>query len=235
MKKFLIAPMFAGAMMIGCASLPPEIDKDYLSQMTPAQSESLKKSDTAIVAKKGEEDVVEKRLPFADKMVDMSKSRLKIFEATKDLNTIEISYSELQKDQKKLGEQTSKGADVDNQINLQKKRIPLSVSQRKTIQSLFDLKTAELAALIADMTNTKAVIANDYLIRQSKDVNEPADPKKAPSSSIDLATFSDFLARQKQSQKKAAEHYAAQLQDYNLLREDAVKIGYKGEDDLDVK
>ena len=35
--------------------------------------------------------------------------------------------------------------------------------------------------------------------------------------------------------KKAAEEYASRLSDYNILHDDAVKAGYKGEDDLDVK
>jgi hypothetical protein len=235
MKKFLILQFFAGALMIGCASLPPEIDKDYLAQITPEQSESLKKIEIAIVAKKDEKDVVEKRLPLAEKMVDMSKARLNLLEASKDLNVIEVKYNEIKKDQKKVDELTTKGSDLDRQTELQKKRIPLSVSQRKTIQSLLDLRTAELAVLVADLSNAKAVIANDFLLRQAKVAAPPADSKKKPDQKIDLATFSEFLAKQKDSQKKAAEDYASQLKDYNTVRDEAVKAGYKGEDDLDVK
>jgi hypothetical protein len=238
MKKFLIVPFFAGALMIGCASLPPEIDKDYLAQMTPEQSDSLKKTESAIIAKKDEKDVVEKRVPLAEKMVDMSKARLKILEATKELVVIEIAYNEVKKDQKKLDEQIAKGADIDRQTDIQKKRVPLSVSQRNTIQSLLDLKTAELAVLIADLTNTKAVIANDFLVRQAKVAatpGAPVDPKKKPDQKIELKTFSDFLAQQKETQKKALDNYATKLKDYNLLRDEAVKAGYKGEDDLEVK
>jgi len=235
MKKFLIVPFFAGAVMIGCASLPPEIDKDYLAQTTPEQSESLKKIATAVIAKKDEKDIVEKRVPLAEKMVDLSKARLKLLEATKADNDIEISYAELKKDQKKLDMFIAKGTDLDNQTALQNKRIPLSVSQRKTIQALLDLKTAELAVFVADLTNTKAIIANDFLVRQEKIASAPDDNAKKKGGKIDLATFSDYLARQKESLKRASEDYASRLKDYNMVRDEAVKNGYKGEDDIDVK
>lgn len=168
MKKLLFT-IITLAFFTGCATLPGAIEEEYLVDKTDKDKTLIENLETKIIAKNREKQSAEQtskeynpdientkeELDLLSRENRLLKDQLELYTKSKDARNIEIKKEQL----------------VENNLKIEKQKNLLNYqeAQKKFLDTSADLKSAELAVLVAQLDYEKSKIANAY-----REKTEPA-------------------------------------------------------------
>lgn len=213
-KGYILAAVFAGSMVIGCATMPEKIEPSLLKEATADQTSQLDQINKDIMVKRDERTTADQALAVAEAMLVVSKEQIRVYDQNGKLFEAQSALYTTQNSKDKL-EATAKAVDANNKkINQEKANYDYLTVYSDQLKVDKECRELELASLFAKADLIKAKIAFDYQTKLQE---------KKP---IEVATYQKYaddtakqLADKKADQKKAAEKTAR-------AKDALVKTGY---------
>lgn len=212
MKKLLFT-IIALTFFAGCATLPGPVEEQYLVDKTDKDAALIENIETKIIAKNKEKQSAEQNrkentpdientreeLNLLSRENKLLKDQLELYTKSRDARNIEIKKEQL--------------AENNLKIEKQKKLLKFQEAQKIFFDASADLKTAELAVLVAQLDFEKSQIANAY--REKKEPAEETEKKgffaslfqKDPEDRFGYKKYSTHLEKMNKDHETSLEKY----------------------------
>lgn len=216
MRKYIIIAVFL-SLLIGCVTMPEEVNEAYLGEMTPEEKATINKMEQAIIAKKKEKDMAEKNLAIAEQKIKVSKGELSVLKVKKSLLVEKEKLYSLLGDGAKSAEISQIMLKNDQKIAQEDAHNKFDLAAGDDAKALFEIRETELSIAVARLNLEKAKIGKAFQTRR-KD--------KFEKSMIDSTPYEKYLADQQEKQKKNQENQKKTSEEMKKAEEAMKKTGY---------
>ncbi len=234
MKKFILLIPFIVFFITGCTSIPGPVDEQYLADKNANQAAQIKDLEQKIIAKMNEKQALEKKLKDISPRPGLTDDELKLLKKENGLLKDQVDFYTRTKDAVNLESRNSALKDNETAITKKTALYNYQVAEKDLTAAELDVRTYELAVLIAQLNYEKSKIATEYRDKHEVDAQNNSGNfftdfinrfrKKDPQDKYGYKKYEDYLISQKDELAKSEKKFVdaqTRFQDTKLKQQDA--------------
>lgn len=219
MKKIILFCSAIAIIITGCTSIPGPVDEQYLVEKSDNQTALIKDLEQKIIAKMKEKQTLEKKVKELSPLPAITQDELKLLKKENSLLKDQVDFYTRTKDAVNLESRNAALKENENAVTKKTALYNYQVAEKDLNSAELDVRTNELAVLIAQLNYEKSKIATEY--RDKHETDTPKDSnnfftrfiskftKKDPDDKYGYKKYDVYLTSQKdelvKSEKKFVE------------------------------